>query len=80
MDPKTLLIIWLVLAGFGSTVSNFMKIVGLTKTIVVEGGNKTRVVDILASSASTIGWLIFLLLIMFHGDIFIRAREFVFGG
>jgi hypothetical protein len=80
MDPKTLLIVWLVLAGVGSTVNSFMKIVGLTKNIVVVGGNKTRVVAILASAMSAIGWLIFLYTLMFHGDIFIRASEFVFVG
>lgn len=77
MDP---VVLFLFLIGVGGTVNGILRIAGLTKTVVVKGGNGTRVVGILASTSSTIGWLIFLYTLMFHGDIFIRASEFLFGG
>ena len=80
MDPKTLVVLFLVFAGVGSTVNSVLRIAGLTKNVVVEGGNGPRVVAMLASAVSLVGWLIFLYTLMFHGDVFIRASEFLFGG
>lgn len=80
MDPKTLLILFLVFAGTGTTVTGIMKNVGLIKTVIVTGGNTAHVAFILASMSSAIGWAILIYTIMFHVDVFIRAFVFIFGG
>jgi len=79
MDPKTLLFLWLAFVSFGGTVSSILKVSGLTKTAVVEGGKVTLVVALLASVASLVGWALFLIVVFLYGDTARRAIECVLG-
>lgn len=55
MDLKTLLILWAILTAANTVVGSILKISGCTKTVVVEGGDATRIVGIVSSAASALG-------------------------
>ncbi len=78
MDPKTVLLIGFLLVGVGHTILNLLSILGLTKTSV-QGGAGTGMVYVGANAMAAIGNLIFLILLITHGDVIYGFISFLLG-
>lgn len=80
MDAKTLITLWFIFGVAGSVVNNFLRISGLTRIVVVNGGNTTRIVGGCGFMLAVVSWGIFIYTLMFHGDVIIRIINLISSG
>lgn len=79
MDPRTILAICISLIAAGNTALSLLSIMGLTKT-EVRGGAVASTVYLAALVASTVGGVIFLILLITNGATVYNAIRFLLGG
>ena len=68
MDPQRLLLLAVFLLVLGRAVNDLLRIFGLTRKIIVQGGDTTRAVAIVAHAASAIGAFLLVVLLIVQGD------------